>query len=181
MINSIEIGQGDDKHDDATRHCKDFELLNQATAAGLVDKAAVERTGLTLDQFVAVANAVASSSQLSQVEISLYRAVESEQEKYKLKELIVNTLRDQPTARIACNYHMSTAGQEPYGGHFSPVIAYHESSDSFLIMDVWPDTQPFWICWELLWKACAHPDTSTGLQRGFSVIDWCRNINGNDS
>jgi hypothetical protein len=58
------------------------------------------------------------------------------------------------------------------GGHFSPLAAYHEATDSFLVMDVarykYP---PFWVDADLLWQAMATTDTVSGRHRGYIVID----------
>jgi hypothetical protein len=65
---------------------------------------------------------------------------------------------------------MSDDGQG--GGHFSPLAAYHEETDSFLVMDVarykYP---PFWVDADLLWRAMATTDTVSERPRGYVVID----------
>ena len=65
---------------------------------------------------------------------------------------------------------MSDDGQG--GGHFSPLAAYHEETDSFLVMDVarykYP---PFWVDADLLWRAMATTDTVSERQRGYIIID----------
>mmetsp|Transcript_5168 Transcript_5168/g.12473 ORF Transcript_5168/g.12473 Transcript_5168/m.12473 type:complete len:110 (-) Transcript_5168:502-831(-) len=49
---------------------------------------------------------------------------------------------------------MSTMGQTPFGGHLSPVAAYHEPSDSILVLDPWhTQTEPFWGSLCGVWKA----------------------------
>mmetsp|Transcript_8122 Transcript_8122/g.17575 ORF Transcript_8122/g.17575 Transcript_8122/m.17575 type:complete len:510 (+) Transcript_8122:191-1720(+) len=58
-----------------------------------------------------------------------------------------------PSARVIVNYHRASAGQVG-SGHFSPVGAYHQGTDSFLILDVarykYP---PVWIVSDILYKA----------------------------
>jgi hypothetical protein len=65
---------------------------------------------------------------------------------------------------------MSDDGQG--GGHFSPLAAYDEETDSFLVMDVarykYP---PFWVDAALLWQAMATTDTVSKRHRGYVVID----------
>jgi hypothetical protein len=55
--------------------------------------------------------------------------------------------------------HRATMSDGEGGGHFSPLAAYHEESDSFLVMDVarykYP---PFWVHADLLCQAMATPD-----------------------
>lgn len=65
---------------------------------------------------------------------------------------------------------MSDDGQG--GGHFSPLAAYDDETDSFLVMDVarykYP---PFWVDAALLWQAMATTDTVSERHRGYVVID----------
>jgi hypothetical protein len=62
-------------------------------------------------------------------------------------------------SRVMINYHRKTAHQKG-GGHWSPVGAYDETTDSFLIMDVakykYP---PAWIPAELLYKSLGTIDS----------------------
>ena len=80
-------------------------------------------------------------------------------------------LRAAPQRVVLLNYHMSTAGQRPYGGHFSLVAAYHHESDRFLVLDVWPRTGPCWISGPRLWAALVSTDTDSGRSRGWVVAD----------
>ena len=56
-------------------------------------------------------------------------------------------------------------------GHFSPLAAYHEPSDSFLVMDVarykYP---PFWATSTQLWDAMMAVDSSSGRARGYILV-----------
>ena len=65
---------------------------------------------------------------------------------------------------------MSDDGQG--GGHFSPLAAYDEETDSFLVVDVarykYP---PFWVDADLLWQAMATTDAVSDRHRGYVIID----------
>lgn len=74
---------------------------------------------------------------------------------------------DRPITAVLVNYHMSTAGQRPFGGHFSPLAAFHAPSGRFLVLDVWPDTGPCWIHGAFLWAAMASTDPDSGRSRGW--------------
>jgi len=71
---------------------------------------------------------------------------------------------------VAINYQRKLIGQ-PKGAHFSPVAAYDEKSDTFLIMDVarykFP---PVWVRAEDLYKAMNTHDSETPKTRGFILI-----------
>ena len=68
---------------------------------------------------------------------------------------------------VLLNYHMATAGQPPFGGHFSPLAAYHARSRRFLVLDVWPDTEPAWLDADALVAAMRAVDSESGLPRGW--------------
>ena len=71
---------------------------------------------------------------------------------------------------IAVNYRRNHVGQPP-GAHFSPLAAYDEPSDSFLILDVarykFP---PVWVTAADLFDAMNTLDTDSGKTRGFIVV-----------
>ena len=54
------------------------------------------------------------------------------EEEGEAKRTAMETLRkacaDAPNTAILLNYHMGTAGQRPFGGHISPLGAYHRES-----------------------------------------------------
>ena len=56
-------------------------------------------------------------------------------------------------------------------GHFSPIAAYDEASDMFLIIDVWWDWDQFWIKSELLYQSINGIDSESGKTRGIIVIN----------
>lgn len=71
---------------------------------------------------------------------------------------------------VAVNYRRNYVGQPP-GAHFSPLAAYDEKTDSFLILDVarykYP---PVWVSASDLFAAMNTLDTDSGLTRGFLVV-----------
>jgi hypothetical protein len=79
---------------------------------------------------------------------------------------------------IILNWLRSAAGQEPtdaiarsVGGHFSPLAAYNEGSDRFLILDVnrWK-YPPVWIEAKRLFDAMNTIDVDSGKTRGFLEV-----------
>ena len=172
MINSV--------HQTRKKDVEIFQtVLQQHQSLGICESSVLAE-GVTMDEFVRIANSLNSTrSQVNIMHTYCGEVGDSGRRKDEVKQSIIATLAEQNYARIACNYHMSTAGQEPYGGHFSPLVAFHEESDSFLILDVWPDTAPFWIQWEKLWEAMVHMDTKSGRSRGVVFIDWgSNNVSG---
>ena len=83
---------------------------------------------------------------------------------------LVNALRRAPACTALLNYHMSTAGQRPYGGHVSPLGAYHAGSGRFLVLDTWPHTTATWLSATCLWAALAATDPESGRSRGWLLV-----------
>ena len=71
---------------------------------------------------------------------------------------------------VVLNYHMTTMGQPPFGGHFSPVSAFHAPTRRFLVLDTWPDTEPFWCEADSLVRAAAATDGESGRSRGWLTL-----------
>ncbi len=69
---------------------------------------------------------------------------------------------------VIVNYHGAALGKR-VGGHFSPIAAYHEGTDSCLVMDVAGHKHPwFWVPVKDLYHAMAtKDDTDT---RGYMLI-----------
>ncbi|AQS35667.1 Phytochelatin synthase [Shewanella psychrophila] len=83
------------------------------------------------------------------------------------KASLIHALVSQDTYAIV-NYSRSVLDQAG-SGHFSPVVAYHKASDSFLIMDVSNTFQTWvWVDANKLFEAMAIKDN--GNSRGFLVI-----------
>merc|ERR1712194_438306 len=49
----------------------------------------------------------------------------------------------------------------------SPLAAYHARSRRFLVLDVWPDTEPSWLDADALVAAMRAVDSESGLSRGW--------------
>jgi hypothetical protein len=71
---------------------------------------------------------------------------------------------------VLVNYQRSALGQRP-GGHISPVAAYSEASDRFLVLDVASHRYPaVWVRSADLWAAVHTIDPASGRTRGFVVV-----------
>jgi hypothetical protein len=82
------------------------------------------------------------------------------------REMIENLSR--PDDYVIINYDRKILGQ-PGGGHISPVAAYDEKSDSFLVLDVNPNKAPWvWVPAKLLIAAMRTHDTVEN--RGYLLV-----------
>lgn len=88
-----------------------------------------------------------------------------------LRELLKHTLND-PTTFIIADYHRATLGQEG-GGHYSPIAAYDEKSDSVLILDVsrykYP---PVWVKLDKFLLSMQVLEKGRGLPRGLISVSY---------
>ncbi|MGB7445295.1 MAG: phytochelatin synthase family protein [Coleofasciculaceae cyanobacterium] len=88
----------------------------------------------------------------------------------KFRSLVVKNLQESGNFVLA-NYLRRTLGQEA-GGHISPIAAYNEATDRFLILDVsrykYP---PIWVEAEELWQAIRTVDSTSGKTRGLVLVN----------
>lgn len=86
----------------------------------------------------------------------------------QMKQEILKNLKRRDDYVIV-NYKRS-ALKQPGGGHISPIAAYHQDSDSFLIMDVIPSISEWvWVKADSLFKAMQTFDTLEN--RGYLLIN----------
>ena len=120
----------------------------------------VSQKGMTLEQ---IGGLLASYN----VKVNVYHAADTSIEKFR--SLAAENLK-QPGNFILINYLRKEIGQEK-GGHISPLAAYNEQTDRFLILDVsrykYP---PVWVRAADLWKAMATTDSESGKTRGFVFV-----------
>lgn len=87
----------------------------------------------------------------------------------EFRNLVIKNLQE-PGNFVLANYLRSAIGQER-GGHISPIAAYNQEKDSFLILDVarykYP---PVWVKAEQLWQAMNTIDSASGKTRGFVLV-----------
>ena len=77
-----------------------------------------------------------------------------------------------PTSFLIVSYTRKVIGQTGTG-HFSPVGAYDEASDSVLLLDTARFKYgPHWVKLELLFEALIPLDPSTGKSRGYMILSY---------
>lgn len=120
----------------------------------------VSRQGLTLDQLrqlLASHGAEAKAYHAGDLSLSQFRT------------LMINNLRERQNFVIV-NYLRRAIGQEK-GGHISPLAAYNQQTDRFLILDVsrykYP---PVWVKAADLWGAMNTVDSVSSKTRGFVLV-----------
>lgn len=127
----------------------------------IIPSSAVSRMGMTLEQ---LGNALRAHG----VEAESVFASESSQDVFRRQAV---EILSSGKGFILVNYLRKSIGQES-GGHISPCAAYHEKSDSFLILDVskykYP---PVWVSTKDLWRAMSEGvDGASSKSRGYVVL-----------
>lgn len=129
--------------------------------AAIVPAATVAAEGVTLAQLEAMLNAN------EDVQATLTHASATTLEAFRT--LAVSHLNSS-TVFVLVNYFRQALGQEG-GGHVSPVAAYHAGADAFLVLDVSQyKYAPAWVPASLLFASMEAVDPSSGLARGFVVV-----------
>jgi hypothetical protein len=121
----------------------------------------VARQGMTLDQLGQLLTTYP-------VKAKVYHSTDTSLEEFR--KLAVENLQA-PNNFILVNYLRKVLGEER-GGHISPIAAYNEQTDRFLILDVsrykYP---PIWVKAAALWQAMATRDSVSGKTRGFVLVN----------
>lgn len=116
--------------------------------------------GLTLDQI---------GQFLTHMNVKPMTIFADENDEDHMRSAIIEGLSD-PDVRVILNYNRGIVGQDG-SGHVSPIAAYHQPSDSVLVLDVagykYP---PAWIPMELLYKAMLDKDSSSNRSRGLALV-----------
>lgn len=125
----------------------------------------VSRQGMNLAQ-------LAELLKIYQVKVDKYYSSEITLEKFR--KIVIESFKHSDNY-IIVNYLRSAIGEKT-GGHFSPLGAYNEQSDRFLILDVSRYKYPsVWVKTIDLWRAINTIDSSAGKTRGFVVISKIKN------
>lgn len=135
-------------------------FFDNQQARQVVGPEVVSRQGMTLDQ---LGGLLASYS----VKVKVYHSSDTSLEEFR--QLTRQNLRESGNFVIV-NFLRKEIGEEK-GGHISPLAAYNEQTDRFLILDVsrykYP---PVWVKTADLWKAMATTDVDAGKTRGFVFV-----------
>ncbi len=123
--------------------------------------------GLNLEELASKLKLYLLNVQVMRADITQEPKTSRENPLTRFRHNLMAYLNDKNTFIIA-NYHGRTIGKN-VGGHFSPIAAYHEATDSCLVLDVAGHKHPwFWINIADLYHAMAAKD---GAQtRGYLLV-----------
>jgi len=135
-------------------------IFQHHRAIKILTPAMVSRQGMTLEE-------MAQFLQSYSLDVERHHGGDINLEQFRA--LAVENLQ-QPNNFVLVNYSRKTLHQQG-GGHISPIAAYHQETDRFLILDVarykYP---PLWVKAADLWQAMATLDRASGKTRGFVLV-----------
>ena len=104
--------------------------------------------------------------QANQLETELIYASDSNLEQFR--SLVLDNLNNSQDL-VLVNYQRQALDQNG-SGHISPIAAYHQPSDRFLIMDVAAYRYPsVWVSSQQLWQGIDSIDSTADRSRGFVI------------
>lgn len=160
VLNSLGINAPEAPQYSPYRLFTQDNFFNNEKTKAIIAPEVVARQGMTLDELgglIASYGVKVEVHHASDTSLAEFRKQVAENLKQKGNYVIVNYLRKE-------------IGQER-GGHISPLAAYNEQTDRFLIMDVsrykYP---PVWVKTADLWKAMNTVDSVSQKTRGFVLV-----------
>jgi len=134
-------------------------FLNRKTDS-IITAEVVSKQGITLDE-------LGELLKVHAVTVKVFHTDETSLAEFRT--LAIQNLSESGNFFVV-NY-LRRALQQKMGGHFSPLGAYHEATDRFLILDVSPYLYPpVWVKAEALWGAMNTTDSVAGAKRGFVIV-----------
>jgi len=160
ILNSSNLTKPDDLLHVPFHYFTQDNFFNPQVEA-IVPADVVKDIGITLDQLTSIANSF-------DLPAKALHANEIGSLKHFRKELIKALSKHQ---FVVVNFSRDGLGQVG-GGHHSPLAAYDEKNDRFLLLDVarykYP---PYWVKTEDLWNGVNTTDNDAKATRGIIVID----------
>lgn len=139
----------------------DQESFFSPATEAVVPRAVIERRGMTLTQLGGLPGAFGLKAEI-------HHGSDSSTDEFRR---LARATLDAGDRYVIVNYLRKAIGQDT-GGHISPLAAYDEDSDRFLILDVsrykYP---PVWVETEALFTAMNTPDSDNdNKSRGFVIV-----------
>ena len=138
-------------------------MLEAEGARDVTSLAKVAARGATLDELCGILAAHGCK-------VERHYATESSAESFREK---CKSALGTSQGGVIVNYHMATLGQGTFGGHHSPLGAYHPREDRFLLWDTWPETEVCWARTDDLFRAMDTVDSASNKSRGFCIVHNC--------
>ncbi len=161
VLNSLKVPAPQDPRYSPYRVFTQEDFFNNEQTRKVLSPDVVMRQGMTLDQ---LGQLLATYS----VDVTVHHAGDITINEFRQR--VVANLQ-QPNNFVLANYLRKAIGEEK-GGHISPIAAYNQQTDRFLILDVsrykYP---PVWVKATDLWNGMLAVDSVSGKSRGFVLVN----------
>lgn len=163
VINALR--QPDDSDEDQTTQETFLQGTDHIKPAAVIMDPGSPNAGLTIDELSRMLGRPKIKAQ------AVYAEAPLDEGAARLRDAVKNALSRKREKKIIANYHGRTLGSKT-GGHFSPIAAYDEQTDSVLILDTAAHKNPpFWIPIRDLYYAMQKTDDSDGRSRGHLIVE----------
>lgn len=116
----------------------------------------VKKVGITVDQ-------LAETGRCNGADVTVYRDMDEDEARNFLRDAV----RKRGGYYVAVSFSRKSLGQTG-DGHFSPIAAFDEESDSVLVLDTARFKYgPYWVSHKDLYAATKSVDTVSNLPRGY--------------
>jgi Phytochelatin synthase len=160
ILNALEIPAPESPQTKPFRAFTQENFFNREETKKVVSLDLVSKRGMTLAQ---LGDLLTSHG----AKVKVYYGSDLDLDRFR--SLLRQNLSERDNFAIV-NYLRRTIGQER-GGHISPIAAYNQRTDRFLILDVsrykYP---PVWVKAVDLWQAIKTMDSASGKTRGFVLV-----------
>jgi Phytochelatin synthase len=160
VLNALEISAPESPQTKPFRAFTQENFFNREETKQVISADLVAKRGMTLAQLGGLLTSHGAK-------VNVYYGQDLDLDRFR--SLIRQNLAERGNFAIV-NYLRKTIGQER-GGHISPIGAYNQLTDRFLILDVsrykYP---PVWVKAVDLWQAISTIDTDAGKTRGFVLV-----------
>lgn len=143
---------------------KDTNMFSFSQTTGVLDKERLLKLGATLKQ-------IHDLIQAFNIPVKKYYADDSSVEEFrKLAKEALSSSDSSKGIIINYLYNCLIEGDRVIElGHFSPLAAYNENTDRFLILDTWMVGDDVWVTTKELFERMNTIDADSGLKRGFLI------------
>uniref|UniRef100_A0A7S0L902 glutathione gamma-glutamylcysteinyltransferase n=1 Tax=Coccolithus braarudii TaxID=221442 RepID=A0A7S0L902_9EUKA len=128
----------------------------------------IEKEGITLDEFAALGRCQGAVIDVHRPLDASDPDVAADVERFR--DTIMRASSSSGAPYLIVSFLRTTLGQTGTG-HFSPIAAYHQPTDSCLVLDIARfKLPPYWVPVPDLYAAMVPVDSETGLPRGYALM-----------
>ena len=166
LLAAFECGKAVASREDIKRKYQGLAIFSFPETRQVITEDAIPTRGVTLED---MGRLLRGHGHRTKVYFGQHSSVD------EFRRVALETLRHEDSSSgIIVNYQRFLLGQSPRRtryGHHSPLGAYHEATDRFLVLDTNIVEPTMWLKAQDLFEAMQDLDDATGKSRGFVVMN----------